>query len=69
MSDTSRLIEAMAVDIHEAARLASVSASTIRRAISAGKLRAAKLGASVRIRPADLDAWLVASASTGAESK
>jgi excisionase family DNA binding protein len=55
--------EKLAVDIITAADMASVSASTIRRAIAAGHLRAAKLGAVVRIRPADIDAWLLANAA------
>lgn len=48
----------LAVDLPEAARMASVSVSTIRRAIAAGELPAAKLGVAVRVRPVDLDGWL-----------
>jgi excisionase family DNA binding protein len=66
-SEAAAAVQPMAVDIREAARLTNTSPSTIRRAIAAGKLRAAKIGASLRLRPADLDAWLIACASNNVE--
>lgn len=54
----------LAITLDEAARLASSSVSTLRRAIAAGELRAAKIGSSVRVRPIDLDAWLAAAAGS-----
>ena len=44
--------------VMEAAALARVSAATIRRLIDAGKLRAGRVGRSVRIARADLDRLL-----------
>lgn len=54
------ILAPLAIDVAEAARLAAVSASTIRRSIASGGLKVVRLGRTVRIRPADLDAWLVA---------
>lgn len=48
----------LAVDYHEAGRLCGLHAETIARACRCGELRHAKIGRAVRIRVADLDAWL-----------
>jgi excisionase family DNA binding protein len=42
----------------QAAALAGVSLSTVRRAIDSGELRAGHVGRLVRIRPADFDRYL-----------
>ncbi|GAB3092333.1 helix-turn-helix domain-containing protein [Isoptericola nanjingensis] len=47
-------------DITKAAEFASVDVTTIRRAIWGGRLRAFKVGRVVRIRPADVRAWVSA---------
>lgn len=46
--------------IADAAKRASVSEPTIRRAISAGKLKAYRVGPRlVRVRAEDVDAWVM----------
>jgi excisionase family DNA binding protein len=49
--------------LHDAAAYAGVSESTILRAARRGKLRAYKVGVLWRLRHADLDAWITASAT------
>ena len=46
-----------AVSLQDAADALSLSVKTVRRAIGAGELRAAKIRGQYRIRVADLDAW------------
>jgi excisionase family DNA binding protein len=48
----------LAVDLAEAARLIGVSAKTMRREIDRGRLRAFKVGRLVRVRTAELQAYL-----------
>lgn len=52
-------LPSLAVDLYRAEVLSGFSRSTLRRAISSGELRAARAGTAVRIRVADLDAWLM----------
>jgi excisionase family DNA binding protein len=42
------------VDVHEAARLLSVSVTTVRRLLSDGTLPRVRVGAAVRIRRSDV---------------
>lgn len=46
---------------HEAAQRARAHVETIRRAVRRGELAAAQVGRSLRIRSADLEAWLAPS--------
>lgn len=48
----------LAVDLLEAGRLTGLCSETVARACRRGELRHAKVGRAIRIRPADLDAWL-----------
>lgn len=50
----------LAFDTIEAARLASVSPSTIRRAIASGGLKPVRFGRAVRITRDSLSEWLLA---------
>lgn len=49
---------ALAVDVNEAAQLLSVSPKTVRREIARGNLRAVRVGRFLRIRTAELNAYL-----------
>lgn len=53
-TDTRPLLES----VHTAAVRGEVCARTVQRAIAAGTLPAFKVGRAVRIRRADVDAWL-----------
>lgn len=61
---TTDAVAPLAVDMPEAARLAGVSVSTIRRAIARGDLKAAKIFTSTKIRLVDLDSFLAAAAGS-----
>lgn len=49
---------ARAVTIEEAAAMLSVCDRTIRREIDRGRLRASRIGRAIRIRVADIEAYL-----------
>jgi excisionase family DNA binding protein len=51
-------MEPLAVDVHEAARLISLSARTIRRYIQIGRLRAVRIGRRVLVPVKSLKALL-----------
>jgi excisionase family DNA binding protein len=51
--DQTKLFYSLKTASHET----EISEVTLRRAIADGELRAYKLGGSVRIKPADLEAW------------
>lgn len=44
--------------LQQAADRLQISMSTIRRLINAGKLQAVRIGRNLRIRPADLEAYI-----------
>lgn len=44
--------------LQQAADRLQISMSTIRRLIKAGKLQAVRIGRNLRIRPADLEAYI-----------
>jgi len=56
--DRAGLVDAAAVPIREAARLAGVSESSMRRRIDAGELRAASIGRRRVVLRAELDRFL-----------
>jgi len=51
--------QSLAVDIKEAASLLSVSTKTVRREIDKGKLIAVRIGRLLRVRTAELHAYLL----------
>ncbi len=55
------------LSVKEAAEELCVSASTVRNLIKAGKLRAAKLGNSLRIPTADLENFIAEALEAGAQ--
>ena len=58
MSETRTLAPAVALSILDAGSYLGVSADTIRRLIRSGSLPHARIGKSIRLRRADLDAFL-----------
>ena len=51
--------------LQQAADRLQISMSTIRRLIKAGKLQAVRIGRNLRVRPADLEAYITAGAKHG----
>lgn len=64
MSRSEVAVQPAAVSVAEAGRYLGVSADTVRRLIHAGDIPHARIGASIRIRRADLDAYLDSCTST-----
>ncbi len=46
------------MSIRDAAKIAALSPRTVRRAISRGEVNAYKVGASLRLVPDDVHAWI-----------
>lgn len=64
MSNSETAIRPVAVSISQAGQYLGVSTDTVRRLIRAGEIPHARIGASIRIRCADLDDYLEARTST-----
>lgn len=58
MRESETSLEPAAISIPEAGRYLGVSPDTVRRLIRAGDIPHARIGASIRIRRIDLDAYL-----------
>jgi excisionase family DNA binding protein len=64
VKDSEESLQPAAVSIPEAGKYLGVSPDTVRRLIHAGDIPHARIGASIRIRRADLDAYLDSQTST-----
>jgi len=64
VKETETVLQPAAVSISEAGRYLGVSADTVRRLIHAGHIPHARIGASIRIRRTDLEAYLDSQTST-----
>ena len=64
MKDSETAVQPAAVSVPEAGKYLSVSPDTVRRLIHAGRIPHARIGASIRIRRADLDAYLDSQTTT-----
>lgn len=64
MKQSETILQPAAVSVPEAGRYLGVSPDTVRRLIHAGDIPHARIGASIRIRRTDLDAYLDSHTST-----
>jgi excisionase family DNA binding protein len=62
--ESETTVQPAAVSVPEAGRYLGVSSDTVRRLIHAGDIPHARIGASIRIRRMDLDAYLESRTST-----